>query len=191
TVAVYDGKPFLWPQHWDRLKDHAERLSIDCAGANERHVGEGVRKLVAVNQVTQGRARVILLARSDRDVWRAKKESTRKTDLLIMTSEAQKIPTAGLSLALAPYRSNTFSPLTGIKSLNYLDHVLSWEEAQAREFDEAVMLNERGEIVSGTLSNIFWVTNGTIHTPALSTGAIAGITRECLIDIANKHFIPV
>ena len=125
TVAVYDGKPFLWPQHWDRLKDHAGHLSIDCAGANERNVGEAVRKLVAVNQVTQGRARVILLARSDRDVWRAKKESTRKTDLLIMTSETQKIPTAGLSLAVSPYRSNTFSPLAGIKSLNYLDHVRS------------------------------------------------------------------
>ena len=191
TVAVYDGKPFLWPQHWDRLKDHAGRLSIDCAGANERNVGEAVRKLVAVNQVTQGRARVILLARSDRDVWRAKKESTRKTDLLIMTSETQKIPTAGLSLAVSPYRSNTFSPLAGIKSLNYLDHVLSWEEAQAREFDEAVMLNERGEIVSATTANIFWVKEGTIQTPALSTGALAGVTRAAVIELAAKAFIPL
>ena len=191
TVAVYGGKPFLWPQHWDRLKDHAERLSIDCAGANERNVGEAVRKLIAVNQVTHGRARVILLARSDRDVWRAKKESTRKTDLLIMTSEAQKIPTAGLSLAVSPYRSNTFSPLAGIKSLNYLDHVLSWEEAQAREFDEAVMLNERGEIVSATTANIFWVKEGTIQTPALSTGALAGVTRAAVIELAAKVFIPL
>jgi branched-subunit amino acid aminotransferase/4-amino-4-deoxychorismate lyase len=53
------------------------------------------------------------------------------------------------------------------------------------------MLNERGEIVSATLANIFWITNGTIHTPALSTGALAGVTRECVIDIASKHFIPV
>jgi aminodeoxychorismate lyase len=191
TVAIYNGKPFLWPQHWDRLKDHADRLNIDCAGANERNVGEAVRKLVAVNQVKDGRARVILLARSDRDVWRAKKESTRKTDLLIMTSEAQKISALGLSLAVSPYRSNTFSPLAGIKSLNYLDHVLSWEEAQAREFDEAVMLNERGEIVSATTANIFWLREGTIHTPALSTGALAGVTRAAVIELAAKQFIPV
>ena len=53
------------------------------------------------------------------------------------------------------------------------------------------MLNERGEIVSATTANLFWARNGTLHTPTLSTGAFAGITRECVIDIAGKHFIPV
>lgn len=54
-----------------------------------------------------------------------------------------------------------------------------------------MVLNERGEIVSATTANIFWAKNGTVHTPNLSTGALAGITRECVIDIANKHFIPL
>jgi aminodeoxychorismate lyase len=191
TVAIYNGKPFLWPEHWQRLKNHAERLKVDCTGANELSVGEAVRKLAAVNQVRNGRARVILLARSGRDVWKPKKEGARKTDLLIMTSESQKVPTAGMSLAVSPSRFNTFSPLAGIRSLNYLEQVLSWEEARARDFDEAVMLNERGEIVSATMANIFWVKDGTLHTPALSTGAIAGITRAAVIELAGKQFIPV
>ncbi|HEU5130642.1 MAG TPA: aminotransferase class IV, partial [Pyrinomonadaceae bacterium] len=42
-----------------------------------------------------------------------------------------------------------------------------------------------------TTANLFWARNGTLHTPTLSSGALAGITRECVIDIANKHFIPV
>lgn len=86
---------------------------------------------------------------------------------------------------------NTVSPLAGVKSLNYLDHVLSWEEAQSRDFDEAVVLNERGEIVSAATANLFWAKNGTLHTPALSTGALAGVTRERVIEIASKQFIPV
>jgi len=53
------------------------------------------------------------------------------------------------------------------------------------------MLNERGEIVSATMANLFWVREGTVHTPTLGTGAIAGITREAVIDVAEKHFIPV
>jgi branched-subunit amino acid aminotransferase/4-amino-4-deoxychorismate lyase len=69
--------------------------------------------------------------------------------------------------------------------------VLSWEEAQSRDFDEAVVLNERGEIVSATTANLFWAKNGTLHTPALSTGALAGITRECVIELANQRFIPL
>jgi aminodeoxychorismate lyase len=191
TVAIYNGKPFLWPDHWRRLNDHAERLVIDSTGLSEDNVGEAIRKLLAVNQVKRGRARVILLARSGRDVWKTKKASALKTDLLIMTGEPQKIPTAGMSLAVSPYRCNTLSPLAGIRSLNYLEQVLSWEEAQARDFDEAVMLNERGEIVSATMANIFWVKDGTLHTPTLSTGALAGVTRAAVIELAGKQFIPV
>jgi 4-amino-4-deoxychorismate lyase len=191
TVAIYGGEPFLWPQHWQRIEKHAGSLDIDACGFSERSVGEALGKLIPVNRVDQGRARVILLARDGRDAWKAKSGSARKTDLLIMTADRKQIRESGLTLAVSPYRSNTFSPLAGIKSLNYLDHVLSWEEAHAREFDEAVRLNERGEIVSATMANIFWVKEGKVYTPTLSTGALAGVTRAAVIDLAGKHFIPL
>ena len=191
TLAIYNSQPFLWSKHWHRLTTHAKKLDVDYTGCTEKSVGDALRKLIAVNQVKEGRTRVIMLARSGRDFWKMKTPGTKKTDLLIMTGESQKVSPNGLSLAVSPYRVNTFSPLSGIKSLNYLDHVLSWEEAQSRDFDEAVVLNERGEIVSATTANLFWAKDGTIHTPTLSTGALAGITRECVIEIANKHFIPL
>ena len=191
TLAIYNSQPFLWPKHWQRLAAHARKLDIDHTGCTEKNVGEALHKLIAVNQVREGRARVILLARSGRDVWKTKTPGAKKTDLLIMTGEPQKLARTGMSLAVSPFRANTFSPLTGVKSLNYLEHVLAWEEAQSRDFDEAVVLNERGEIVSATTANLFWAKNGTLHTPTLSSGALAGITRECVIDIANKHFIPL
>jgi Branched-chain amino acid aminotransferase/4-amino-4-deoxychorismate lyase len=191
TVAIYQSKPFLWPEHWQRLLDHAKRLNIDCSGCTQAGVGEALSKLISVNNVRDGRARVILLARSGRDFWKTKTPGAKQTDMLIMTGEAQKVPAAGLTLAVSPYRINTFSPLTGIRSLNYLEQVLSWEEAQAREFDEAVMLNERGEIAAATMANIFWVKEGTVYTPALSTGAVAGITRSTVLQLAEKELIPV
>jgi len=191
TLAIYNSEPFLWSKHWSRLAAHAGKLDIDHTGCTEKNVGEALRKLIAVNTVKQGRARVILLARSGRDIWKTKLAGAKKTDLLIMTGDPQRVSQHGLSLAVSPFRINTFSPTSGIKSLNYLDHVLSWEEAQSRDFDEAVVLNERGEIVSATTANLFWAKNGTIHTPTLTTGALAGITRDCVIEIANKHFIPL
>jgi branched-subunit amino acid aminotransferase/4-amino-4-deoxychorismate lyase len=191
TLAIYDTKPFRWPEHWKRLVAHAERLDIDLTGCTERNVGEALGKLIAVNQVKQGRARVIFLARSGRDIWKTKAPGAKKTDLLIMTSDVQQAPAHGWSLAVSPYRVNTSSPLVGIKSLNYLDRVLSKEEAQSRDFDEAVVLNERGDVVSATTANIFWAKNGKVHTPTLSTGAMAGVTRGCVIEIAAKHFVPL
>lgn len=192
TLAIYNSEPFRWPAHWQRLEEQAQKLSIDSAGLTENNVADALQKLIAVNQVKTGRARVILLARSGRDFWRTKQTSTaRKTDLLIMTGNPQHVPSAGMTLAVSPYRMNTFSPLVGIKSLNYLERVLAWEEAQQRQFDEAVMLNERGEVVSATMANIFWVKEGSIHTPTASTGAYQGVTREVVIELAAKHFIPV
>src|SRR5690349_6827036 len=191
TVAIYNSLPFLWTRHWHRLTTHAKRLDIDFTGCNEKNVGDALLKLISVNQVSFGRARVIMLARHGRDIWKTKGPGAKKTDLLIMTGDPQKPAPAGLSLAVSPYRVNTVSPLSGIKSLNYPEHVLSWEEAQSRDFDEAVVLNERGEIASATTANLFWAKNGTLHTPNLSTGALAGVTRECVIEIANKHFIPL
>jgi branched-subunit amino acid aminotransferase/4-amino-4-deoxychorismate lyase len=191
TLAIYDTNPFLWSKHWQRLTVHAGKLDIDHTGCTEKGVGDALKKLIAVNQVRDGRARVILLARSGRDVWKTKVPGGKKTDLLIMTGDPPKAPSNGFSLAVSPFRTNTFSPLTGIKTLNYLSNVLAWEEAQSRDFDEAVVLNERGEICSATTANLFWVKDGTIHTPNLSTGAIAGVTRECVIDIASKHFFPL
>lgn len=191
TLAIYDGHPFLWSKHWQRLMAHASKLDIDYTGCTEKGVGDALKRLIAVNQVKNGRARVIMLARSGRDLWRSKMPGGKKTDLLIMTGDPPKAPPNGFSLAVSPYRVNTFSPLTGIKSLNYLNNVLAWEEAQSRDFDEAVVLNERGEIASAATANLFWVKNGTLHTPNLSSGAIAGVTRESVIDIANKHFLPL
>lgn len=191
TLAIYNGSPFLWSKHWQRLTTQAAKLDIDHTGCTEASVGEALEKLIAINRVNDGRARVILLARSGRDLWKTKMPGGKKTDLLIMTGDPPKAPPNGYSLAVSPFRTNTFSPLTGIKSLNYLPNVLAWEEAQSRDFDEAVVLNERGEIASATTANLFWVKDGTIHTPSLSSGAVAGVTRDCVIDIAGKHFIPL
>jgi aminodeoxychorismate lyase len=191
TLAIYGSKPFLWSKHWERLTANAEQLDVDLTGCTQKGVGEALQKLIAVNQVKYGRARVIFLARSGRESWKTKNPGAKKTDLLIMTGDVHKVPNGGLSLAVSPYRITTSSPLAGIKSLNYLERILSREEARSRDFDEAVVLNERGEIVSATTANIFWARNGRVHTPTLSTGAIAGVTRDCVIDLAARHFIPL
>lgn len=191
TLAIYDSKPFLWSNHWQRLSTHAEKLDIDLSGCTAKSVGEALQKLINVNQVKQGRARVIFLSRTGRESWRTKVAGAKRTDLLIMTGDVHKVPSGGMSLAVSPYRINTASPTVGVKSLNYLDRILSRDEARSRDFDEAVVLNERGDIASATTANIFWVKNGTIHTPTLSTGAMAGVTRECVMEIAEKHFVPL
>jgi 4-amino-4-deoxychorismate lyase len=189
TLAIYGGRPFLWLEHWPRLLGHADRAGVDRRAIQEATVATRLGKLIAVNRVQNGRAVIALLAGRGRDVWT--KGGPRKTDVLIMTGELHKAPANGLALTISPHRVNTRSPLAGVKATNRLEQVLSWEEAQQRDFSEALMLNERGEIVSATMANIFWVKEGQLHTPSLTTGATAGTTRGCVIRLARELSIPV
>jgi branched-subunit amino acid aminotransferase/4-amino-4-deoxychorismate lyase len=191
TLAIYQGRPFLWPQHWTRLLEHAERTGVDSAGFDEESVREALARLIEANEVENGRARLTLYGSAAQGVWELKDAvGAGKTELLIMTGEARVIGEEGLALTVSPYRISTLSPLAGLKSINYLPHILSWEEARERDFDEAVVLNERGEVVSATMANIFWVTDGAIHTPALLTGALAGTTRARVIALCSELSIP-
>ncbi len=191
TLAVHHHQPFLWAEHWARLVEHTARASVGQIEFDEASVRAMLARLIEANKVKEGRARVTVMATTERGAWKVKAPNERKTDLLIMTGDARAPSEDGLALTISPYRVNTLSPLAGIKSINYLEHILAWEEAHARDFDEAVSLNERGEIVSTTMANIFWVIDGTLHTPALTTGALAGTTRACIIELASALSIPL
>lgn len=192
TLAVYRSRAFMWPEHWSRLAAHAARAGVDASAFDAETVGASLARLIEANKVETGRARITLLARALRGTWKTKTpEGEPATDLVIHTADARAPSEDGLSLTVSPYRTNTHSPLSGVKSINYLEHVLSWEEARARDFDEAVVLNERGEVASATTANIFWVTHGTLHTPALSTGALDGTTRARVSELATASAFPL
>jgi branched-subunit amino acid aminotransferase/4-amino-4-deoxychorismate lyase len=191
TLAIYDSHPFLWHAHWLRLIEHAARAGVDATNLDEEAAHASLIKLIAANDVKNGRARLSLLARAEHGVWEVQNAGENKVDFLMMTGDARAARDDGLALTVSPYRLNTLSPLAGIKSVNYLERIMAFEEARARDFDEAVALNERGEVASTTLANLFWVTDGTIHTPALSTGALPGTTRERVIALAHELSVPV
>jgi branched-subunit amino acid aminotransferase/4-amino-4-deoxychorismate lyase len=193
TLAVHHGHPFLWPEHWARLCVHADRAGVDRSSLEEEETRALLCRLIEANKVTEGRARITLLTRASREgFWKLKDAGdASNTLLLIMTGDAHAPVDDTLALTVSPYRINTLSPLAGVKCVNYLEHLIAWEEARARDFHEAVVLNERGEVVSATMANIFWVRDGALHTPALQTGALAGITRACVLRLAEELGIPV
>ena len=188
TVAVHKGRPFLWDAHWARLLAHAERAGVECDfGDNEAALL--LSRLIEANEVEEGRARVHLLARPVRGRWKAGDEE-RVSDLLMMTADAWPVPES-LALTVSPYRVNTCSPLVGVKTVNRLEQIMAWEEAKSRDFDEAVVCNERGEVACATTANLFWVKHGTVYTPALATGAVAGTTRAKVIELAAGLAVPL
>ena len=82
-------------------------------------------------------------------------------------------------------KENKFVALPpAIKSLNYLNNILAKIEAKKVGFQEALMLNDKGEIAECTGDNVFTVSNGIIFTPPLDAGSLRGITRAAVMDLA-------
>jgi len=87
-------------------------------------------------------------------------------------------------------RRNESSPLSRIKSCNYLDSILARMEASTLGADEALLLNSSGELACGSSSNVFLVLDETLVTPPLESGVLDGITRRVVLELATRLGFP-
>jgi branched-chain amino acid aminotransferase/4-amino-4-deoxychorismate lyase len=111
--------------------------------------------------------------------------------LLIATATASPRPTEPARLITAQVRRNDRSPAARLKTLSYLDNVLARAEATGAGADEALMLNTRDQIACATAANLFWIAGGELFTPALTCGALAGVTRAQVIAKAGRMGVVV
>jgi branched-subunit amino acid aminotransferase/4-amino-4-deoxychorismate lyase len=86
-------------------------------------------------------------------------------------------------------RRNQSSPLSRVKCLSYADNVLARLEARRRGADEAVLLNTAGEVCCASAANLFVVKGGALVTPPVEGGALPGVTRRCLLELAAARGI--
>jgi len=182
TIRVFDRVVLAFDRHWDRLQRHADQaqisIPIDSTQASQAIVG-----LIAANSTRNGRARVTVL-KGDAGGWRV--ADGPEVEFLIFTTAEEPRALRSPAITISPYRILSHGPLAGIKRTAMLENLLALEEARSRDFGEAVMLNERGEIVGATAANLFWANSDELFTPSLATGCVAGITRGITLDLARR-----
>jgi branched-chain amino acid aminotransferase len=91
----------------------------------------------------------------------------------------------------ASERRNEQSALSRVKSANYLQSVLARIEADRNGAQEAILLNARGYVAEASTSNVFAVAGGSLATPSVDSGALPGITRAAVIELAAEARLPV
>jgi len=97
----------------------------------------------------------------------------------------------GMSALISPVRRNETSPLAGVKSLNCLDNIMSREWAHARGADTALLLNTRGVLAEASTANLFVLRDGGLLTPPIADGALPGVTRGAVLELAGEAGIRV
>lgn len=83
------------------------------------------------------------------------------------------------------------SPISFAKTTNALIYVMAGLEKKERELDEIILTDSNRNLAETHISNLFWLEDGAVYTPSLSTGCIEGIMRNTLIDLLKKNNVPV
>src|SRR5207302_2805773 len=182
TLRIVRGEAFAFERHWRRLEKDAATIRLPMPYAGPR-VRVQLQEVIRANKVTEGCARIYLVY-NQVSFWRSD-EPQPAVDLIISTASLPEYREP-VRLAVREHGRHAASPISGVKTISWLNNVWSVAEAQKEGFDEVILLNERGEVAECTAANLYIVKGDTIFTPPLSAGCLEGVTRGILFEIAGE-----
>jgi branched-chain amino acid aminotransferase len=189
TMRAYQGRIFRLDDHLGRLHQGADFLGIPIPLSKDE-LARGLHATLEANQLSQRDASLRLtLTRGPGP--RGLLPPPEPTPTILITAAPLTQTTFPPAVAIiASIRRNEHSPLANIKSLNYLDSILARQEAEIQGADEAILLNTAGNLAEASAANQFVVINGILHTPPIHDGALPGITRAVVLELAKQLGIP-
>jgi branched-chain amino acid aminotransferase len=179
TLRIYEGVPFAFDRHWERMARDAQRLGL-ALDYHQEAVWEAIVKLAAANARPEGVGRLSFV-KNRGGLW-ADAPDCPATDLLIFTRELAVWPAAH-KLVLMPNAIFSIGKLAGAKMLSWVQNAATLERVHQEGFDDALLMNELGHLAECTSANLFLVRGRQIRTPPLSSGCLPGITREALCAV--------
>ena len=191
VVCTNQGKPCFLDEHLKRLYASASGISLKIS-----HSPTEIKKQI---QITLDSAKNhesyirIIVTRGVGEVD-IDPSSCFNPNIIILVKEIPQISIEsyekGISVALVSIKRNSRDSLNpAVKTGNYLNNVLARIEAKRMDAEDAIMGNSMGQLTEGTTSNLFFVKEGRLLTPIKECGILSGITREKIIQLANKKSI--
>lgn len=191
-IRLYDGCVFKLEEHLERLEYSAKAIMLDLPWSRQE-ISDAVCETCRANGLKDGYIRLVV-TRGEGSLGLSIKNCD-TPQLIVIADKIQLYPEEfyerGLEIITVPTRRVNHAALPPtVKSLNYLNNVLAKIEAQHLGYHEAIMLNDQGYVAECTGDNIFILHKGELITPSASAGALKGITRDTVLQIADELGVP-
>jgi branched-chain amino acid aminotransferase len=185
-IRAYNGRVFRLKEHLDRLYRSARAIVLDVGMPSEA-MQTAVLQTLRANGLRDAYIRLVV-TRGVGDLGLDPKKCPRATVFIIADKIAlypEECYTRGLEVNTVSTRRNSSQALNpNIKSLNYLNNILAKIEAGLSGAREAIMLSLEGYVAECTGDNIFYIKGDRLVTPATAAGALEGITRAAVMELA-------
>jgi branched-chain amino acid aminotransferase len=190
-IRFYNGRVFRLEEHLHRLRDSARSICLEIP-MTMREMSDAVLETIRQNHLRDGYIR-LLVTRGIGNLGLNPTQCKSPSVIIIAATIAlyhEDFYRKGLTIVTcATRRSNPAALNPAVKSLNYLNNVMARIEANLAGADEALMLNDAGNVAECTADNVFVVKHGQIFTPPVTAGALRGITRSVVFEIAAEFGI--
>ena len=192
-IRAYNGRVFRLKEHIDRLFYSAKAILLDIPMSHEE-ISMAVIEACRKNKIRDGYIRLVVTRGIG--TLGLNPKSCKKPSVVIIAGKIQVYPpevyARGIAIVTVPTVRNLHSALNpAIKSLNYLNNILARIEANNAGCENGLMLNAEGFVSECTVDNVFILKNGELFTPPLSAGALYGITRQTVIELAVQDGMKV
>lgn len=185
TLAIEQGKPFLLPEHLNRLKEGCEALFLPHPNWHdlENHIIN-----IASDTQAKGVIKIIISRGYGGRGYSSNGFMTPTviTSLSSYPSHYSHQQSEGISLSISPVTLGKNPLLAGIKHLNRLEQVLIKHHLEKTEFDDVLVCDNEGYLVEANAANLFWRKGNTLFTPDLRDSGVKGIMRQSIIQLAKK-----
>ena len=188
-IREYDGIVFKLREHIDRLYESAKAIMLEIPMSKEELMNAVIETLRR-NKLKNAYIRLVV-TRGVGDLGIDPRKCKKPNVIIIaeplLTLYSKEARLKGLSLIISSVRRDRVDATNHqIKSLNYLNSILAKIEAISAGADDAVMLDERGFVSETSSTNLFLVKDGKVITPPPTTGALLGVTRTFVMELARK-----
>jgi branched-chain amino acid aminotransferase len=187
-IRFYNGRVFLFEEHLDRLYDSAKAILLTIPMERDE-LRAATLKTCRENGLRDGYIRLVV-TRGKGDLGLNPNKCGRPTVFIIAATielYPEKYYTEGLRVNTVPTQRVSPAALSpAIKSLNYLNNILAKIEGNLYGAQESIMLNAQGFVAECTADNLFLIKKNKLLTPHVSDGALGGITRRLMFELARE-----
>jgi branched-subunit amino acid aminotransferase/4-amino-4-deoxychorismate lyase len=183
TLPFYGGVPFRWGAHMARLRQGLTLLRIDVKSSDEE-LREGATQLMKINGVQDAALRLTISRGNGPRGYSI--AQAREPVVVMALHPIVREPQVEWRLVTSTFRVLAGDALMQIKSASKVRSVLARVEAEEQGADEALLLNERGEIAEGAATNFFGIERGTVYTPPIAAGLLPGVTRAAVLEVCAR-----
>lgn len=186
TFRVYNGHPFLLDDHIERLNKGLHVLNINLQFSREQIVN-ALQLLLEKNRLQDAYIRLNVSAGMGEIGLQT--EPYENPSMIIFSKKLPPMKEVEKKARILNLTRNTPEGHERLKSHHYLNNVLAKREIGNSQDCEGIFLTAEGYLAEGVVSNLFWIKDEILYTPAIETGILNGITRQFVIALARKNGI--